>query len=388
MRIFGEISVLTVIAVMLIASVFMIAFFGILYFSIHRKKSILMLFFANLFQLIVILFLYFEEITGDMGFLMMANLTNVLIVTLWINAIFLILEVRTKTTMLVGLVANAANLIQAFTIYLLTHSNHYVNILSALIIAVLSLYGAVKILTIKKEGRKKEVFYTTGIIILFSMLNFARVIYRLINPMYISSFSEITLSASIFLLIGLSFAFIMSFTVLFLSYNDLVLKVEKLSYTDTLTGTLTRRTFLLMLEQKLSEVRRGDRNMAVAMIDIDDFKRINDTYGHLTGDKVLEMFATSIKKGLRENDIIGRIGGEEFMVIIETDRSEDALVALERIKSNISGVEFVKGEKITFSCGYMMIDKQKSNLQINNIMKTVDKKMYLAKSQGKNRIVG
>jgi len=214
-----------------------------------------------------------------------------------------------------------------------------------------------------------------------------RGVYRWLNPLHILTFSQIDSSAAFFLISSLGFSYILSVTIVFLNFNNLVQKVEKLNHTDALTGVLSRRTFFVLLGQKLAESKRGKRNLAIAILDIDDFKRINDTYGHLEGDKALKQFATTIKDGLRENDIIGRIGGEEFMLILEADDEKDALSALTRIKNLIFSSEWINNEKITFSVGYMLIDKDKSTMEVKDIIKIADKKMYEAKALGKDRIV-
>lgn len=386
MIIFNEVCSQTFAAVMLVSSVLLAILFGVLYFGILKKRSTLMLFCANILQLVIVSFLYTERFTGDIGYLMLGNIANVLLVTIWIYAIFLIFKV--KTTLLVLLAINAVNVIQALVFFLSMRTNYIVNVLSAFLIATTCIYGIGKILLLKKKVRQeKEVICTVSILGLFGAVNLVRGIYRLLNPLHISSFSQIDASVTFFLIVSLAFSFVLNFAVLFMNFKDLVLKDENQSLYDELLGVVSKKTFFMMLNQKLAESRRGRRNLAVALLCLDDYKRIKDTFGHAEGEKGIKQFAKKVTGGMRENDIIGRIKEDEFMIILEADKDQEALTALNRIKNLICESEWVDGEKLAFSCGYMMISKEKSTMKASNIVKIVEKKMLEAKDRGKNRIV-
>ena len=383
---FEKICTSTVMIVMLATSVLMTAFFATLYFVMQKKKSMLYLFCAGIAQLVLVLFLYMEKITGDLGYLMMGNITNVLLTTFWVSAVFVILEI--KATKLVLAAFNAVNVAQAFIFYLSTGTNHIVNIISALIMVFMSFHCVGKILVPPKKEKRREIVNTAVIFALFGVLNAVRAVYRIFNPQYLGSFSELDSSGALFLIVSLAFSYLVNFLILFLHFNDLNLTIQRLLRTDSLTGVLSRDTFYLMAQQKVKEVKRHNRNIALALLDIDNFKHINDTYGHQMGDKVLAWFAQTMKSCLRENDILGRIGGEEFMLVLETETSKDAHSALSRMKKSLEMSEDkAVDEKITFSGGVVFIDSNNSSISLSDIIKEADDKMYEAKRQGKNLIL-
>ncbi|MDD3365537.1 MAG: GGDEF domain-containing protein, partial [Syntrophomonas sp.] len=119
------------------------------------------------------------------------------------------------------------------------------------------------------------------------------------------------------------------------------------------------------------------------MLDIDHFKKVNDSYGHQTGDQVLRTVADIIKSNLREVDLVGRYGGEEFLVILpHTDRNSGFQVA-ERIRRQIEGKSFTaNGLKITISIGV----SQYRNSEIGKFIELADELMYQAKTKGRNRV--
>ena len=124
------------------------------------------------------------------------------------------------------------------------------------------------------------------------------------------------------------------------------------------------------------------------MIDVDNFKNINDTYGHLIGDKVLSSVAEVIKSSIRKGDIVGRYGGEEFIVIIKAEDREYYKVA-ERIRRNVEGInlksDFGNSIKVTSSIGISRMDAKEKTLQ--QIISMSDKALYEAKNTGKNKVV-
>ena len=124
------------------------------------------------------------------------------------------------------------------------------------------------------------------------------------------------------------------------------------------------------------------------MIDVDNFKNINDTYGHQVGDKVLATVAETIKESIREDDIVGRYGGEEFIVIVKDDYNSNLKMA-ERIRGNIEkiiiNVDNNNFIKVTSSIGITKMDAKDKTLQ--QIISDSDKALYEAKNTGKNKVV-
>lgn len=157
---------------------------------------------------------------------------------------------------------------------------------------------------------------------------------------------------------------------------------------DELTKVLNRREALNKSKELLKEAKLYE-SIYVLMIDIDDFKKINDTYGHQEGDNVLTKVASTIKSSLRENDIVGRYGGEEFIVVVKIDGEGYNLKVAERIRRNVENIEFESdtGEaiKLTVSIGMSKVSDSKCLLE--DIIGLSDKALYKAKNNGKNMVV-
>ncbi|WP_126992747.1 GGDEF domain-containing response regulator [Thermosipho globiformans] len=166
-------------------------------------------------------------------------------------------------------------------------------------------------------------------------------------------------------------------------FSDFKIKVE----IDNLTQVFNKQFIISKLNELLKMHRRQNLPLSVVMIDIDDFKKINDTYGHIKGDEVLKQFSKLIKEGLRESDYLGRYGGEEFLVIFPATSCSDAKKVMERILNKVNKYNWKEEhgiEKITFSAG-ICCNLSKTVLGLIN---KADEKLYRAKRNGKNQVVG
>ena len=167
-------------------------------------------------------------------------------------------------------------------------------------------------------------------------------------------------------------------------------ELEQQAYSDYLTGLKNRRAFIEQAEIELSRSIRYSRNFSLIMFDIDHFKKINDTFGHSVGDLVLKEIAIICKSILRGIDIIGRIGGEEFAILLpETDILEASQVAERlRIAMSMSGVliPFDKKSRFTASFGVVFTNNI-STISIDELLKQADNALYKAKNNGRNNVV-
>lgn len=168
----------------------------------------------------------------------------------------------------------------------------------------------------------------------------------------------------------------------------LVSKLEHLSRTDDLTGLLNRRALVEKLEDEVRRAKRYRSKLALIICDIDYFKEVNDTYGHDVGDKFLQIVSNLLIKSLRSTDIIGRYGGDEFLVILPETLMEEAKETAERIRLSVENFE-LQGEdkdpvKITVSLGVAEFNIDKEN--INDLIKRADNALYMAKSRGRNKV--
>jgi len=162
------------------------------------------------------------------------------------------------------------------------------------------------------------------------------------------------------------------------------LKLEKLAYTDSLTGVANRSALLNKSEEELRRSRRLGYDMGVMMLDLDNFKSVNDTYGHDAGDKVLQSVAQAVNNSLRKDEMLGRLGGEEFVVIVHGADKIGMQQLAKRIQDVISLQDFSflrEGYSVTVSIGYTKVER---NEQFKSALNRADSHLYTAKANGRN----
>jgi diguanylate cyclase (GGDEF)-like protein/PAS domain S-box-containing protein len=158
-----------------------------------------------------------------------------------------------------------------------------------------------------------------------------------------------------------------------------------LATTDALTGAKNRRYFLQVAEEELIRAKRYGAPLSVLMMDLDHFKHINDTHGHAGGDEVLRRFVAIAKEHLRATDILGRIGGEEFAILLPETDAAGAFVLAERIRQTVSDTAVCWDGKVihvSVSQGISCLDRSDDN--IHDLVSRADKALYAAKAQGRN----
>jgi diguanylate cyclase len=162
---------------------------------------------------------------------------------------------------------------------------------------------------------------------------------------------------------------------------------EALSLTDELTGLSNRRAFGQRLDQELSRSQRTGQSLAMVLLDIDNFKDINDRYGHNVGDMILRCYAQSMVREFRQHDLLARYGGEEFVLLLPETLSDDARNAMEKLARRIQREPLEAGgtsiDLPTFSAGIACLRSGESATALIN---RADQSLYLAKRLGRNRI--
>ncbi|MBI4760026.1 MAG: GGDEF domain-containing protein [Chloroflexota bacterium] len=158
------------------------------------------------------------------------------------------------------------------------------------------------------------------------------------------------------------------------------LHVETLAYLDPLTGVPNRRALSQMIEKRMTE---PSIQLGLVVADLDFFKLINDTYGHDTGDAILRETVALFKGCLRERDLIGRWGGEEFVILLQDGNTAAHIQTIERLRRNIESQVFVNGLRVT--CSFGGSDYQRGDT-FERLFFRADQALYAAKSKGRNRI--
>lgn len=164
-------------------------------------------------------------------------------------------------------------------------------------------------------------------------------------------------------------------------------KTRSLMLRDSMTGLYKHTTIKDFLGRELARTSRGATTCTVAMVDIDFFKKVNDTHGHAAGDRVIISLARFLSQNLRRTDIVGRYGGEEFCVVMPDTRIEVAATVLDNLRERFSKIEHQFAEatlQVTCSVGVACSPPQNS---VSELLEAADEALYLAKSSGRNRVV-
>lgn len=164
------------------------------------------------------------------------------------------------------------------------------------------------------------------------------------------------------------------------------LKLYDLAHTDFLTKTMNRRHFFMHAKNAFNTTNKELNTLCVIMIDIDNFKRLNDSFGHDLGDRVLISFSKCVKQCIKENTIFGRLGGEEFAIVLEHTKLNEAIKIANRIRKNIEKIELVtKNENIHITASFGVSDIKNCS-SIDEMLQKADTHLYSAKNSGKNRV--
>ena len=161
-------------------------------------------------------------------------------------------------------------------------------------------------------------------------------------------------------------------------------EIIKLSKIDGLTKLLNRTSFMELYEQLVKVSIEKQDSLAVIIFDLDHFKRINDFYGHAGGDKVLERVGTIIKQLLPKQELIGRFGGEEFIVVLHEVTKDEAGVIGERIRLELNSSIIYNEKEINFTVSVGIVHTSHCNLDTDSLIKIADDNLYIAKRNGRN----
>ena len=179
--------------------------------------------------------------------------------------------------------------------------------------------------------------------------------------------------------------FVFLFIVIILSkLHELIQVQQELASTDYLTGIANRRAFFTLADAEIKRSRRYQQPFSIAYIDLDNFKYINDLYGHGTGDDLLREVASTIRRNIREVDILARLGGDEFVLLLPETSARSARAVMKKIRENLLSSMKEREWPVTFSIGLVTFKTPPAT--VSELILTSDNLMYKAKQSGKNRI--
>jgi diguanylate cyclase (GGDEF)-like protein len=165
--------------------------------------------------------------------------------------------------------------------------------------------------------------------------------------------------------------------------------IREMSRTDVLTGIHNRRSVLDLLDGEVARTVRHGPPLSVVLLDLDHFKKVNDTWGHPTGDRVLQAAAEVMRKTVRQSDVVGRYGGEEFMILLPETALAGASTLIERCRAQLAETTVTadNGETVRISASFgLACNQQIEGLTADAMIKASDEALYRAKEGGRNRI--
>lgn len=163
-------------------------------------------------------------------------------------------------------------------------------------------------------------------------------------------------------------------------------ELNRLATLDHLTGCANRRHFYALAEAELARSRRYDRPLGLVILDVDHFKAINDRFGHAAGDEMLRALAETLRDELRELDVLGRIGGEEFAVLLPETPRHESVGSAERLRRCLAAlcIEY-EGHELTLTASFGVTAREPVDTNVDSMMRRADRALYEAKAAGRNR---
>ncbi len=228
----------------------------------------------------------------------------------------------------------------------------------------------------KPENASKKKLFTY--LLYISMSCAITALLNIVHTVYVLRINISTISFIIPVLAGLMFGLMLA------HIKVLSEKLSTIAYTDSLTKIYNRLHFTHFLDAEIDKVKRYGGTFSIIFFDLDYFKEVNDNYGHLAGDEVLEKVTEIVAKANRSADIFARYGGEEFIILTPETNLSGALIHAERLRNDIEQYEFENIGHISSSFGVAEFNPEKDD--VDSLLERADKALYMAKEYGRNRV--
>ncbi len=226
----------------------------------------------------------------------------------------------------------------------------------------------------KRTTRRSLIIY----LLYISLSCFVTIILNIIHTSLILGIELTAISFVIPIFAGLLFGSMLA------QIKSLSAKLRDIAYTDSLTHIYNRLHFAHFLDAEIDKAKRYKSKFSIIFFDLDHFKDVNDNFGHLVGDEVLECVTDIVSKANRSADIFARYGGEEFIILTPETNLSGALIHAERLRNDIEKHNFKTAGRVTSSFGVTEFNPETDNVE--TLLERADKALYLAKEYGRNRV--
>jgi diguanylate cyclase (GGDEF)-like protein len=269
----------------------------------------------------------------------------------------------------------------ALTVYLVLSHDHTKTLTYVIAISFFLVRGVIAVEIFRQAADRAFLKIFAFLMAAYAIFALNRVIFLLIHGAPPSQTQRDVLQ-TISVLLSVSFAFLIGLSFLLMLCGDLLTLVKDESERDLLCGVLNRRGIEQKLDTELNRATRSGQNLSIALIDIDNFKTINDYAGHAAGDTALRDLVSAISGRLRPHDLLGRFGGDEFLLIFSHTACSDALVVCSRIEQSVRELSIPRaGLPLTISIG---LTQATSGEIAGPLLARADKALYNAKNAGRN----
>jgi len=304
---------------------------------------------------------------------------------IFIGLIFLV----NRDTLPIFLTIIVANTLMIYGLISLSHNpNINMRIVIFSLYTIYSMYKMIKAMVYQKKEITKHI---SNLICTLLTLSLCFEVYKIFVALFgpkLDKFFEANNNEGIRQILLQLTLFMLIMGIFLISNKIYENELEIRSMTDSLTGLFNRNAFDQLAKMKISKAERNNMKLGLAICDIDHFKRVNDSYGHSIGDKILVEFSNLIKNNLRMEDLLGRYGGEEFTILILEMEESNMILKLEEIRKEIEkNIFLINSKNININASFGGIVFNPNDMDIKKAFNIADNALYKAKELGRNKVI-